>query len=445
MLRLARASIQEGVEVVRLEGVKNIRVIKPEVPVPIIGLLKRNYPDCEVYITPAAQDVDSLLELGCEIIALDGTQRARPKSATLPQLITRIHRRDTLVLADCDSVDSAVAAAAAGADVIGTTLAGYTAEHPATSGPDLELVRAICKAVDKPVIAEGRYSRRWEVEAALRMGAAGVVVGGALNDPIKQTRSLMPRHGDTEDKFGAVDIGGTWLRFGVFSNDWKLIQVERTPNPHNRKLLLDWIRSKAAEHQVKEIGLGTGGVTDPRTGEVWTAKEYLMPDHIGIKFNQETLGVPVHAHGDGHASAWGHGNLPQFAGRRVVTLAIGTGVGCGFVQSGKLWAGRRGEYPRVNDLASLAGVTYEELLGGIHLTATPTDEQKQKATDALVGAVNAIRTMYYPDDIVICGSVGLSPWLQPEVEKLGLAVTPFDHDAGLYGAAALALFPDYLD
>ncbi len=68
----------EGVNVVRLEGVKNIKAIKPEVPVPVIGLLKRTYPGSDVYITPAAQDVDALIELGCEIVALDGTQRARP-------------------------------------------------------------------------------------------------------------------------------------------------------------------------------------------------------------------------------------------------------------------------------------------------------------------------------------------------------------------------------
>ena len=445
LLRLARASISEGVEVIRLEGVKNIRAIRPEVPVPIIGLLKRSYPNCDVYITPAAQDVDSLLEIGCDVIAIDGTQRARPKGATVQKLVDRIHRRDTLVMADCDTVESAVAAAAAGADVIGTTLAGYTSESLVTAGPDLDVLRAICKAVDKPVVAEGRYSRRWEVEAALRIGAKAVTVGGALNDPVKQTRALMPRRGGADEKVGAVDIGGTWLRFGVFSNDWKVIQVERTPNPHNRTVLLDWIKAKAVEHGVSEIGLGTGGVTDPRTGEVWTAKEYLMPDHVGIKFTQDTLGVPVHAHGDGHASAWGHANLPEFAGKRVATLAIGTGVGCGFVQSGKLWAGRRGEYPRVNDLPSSAGVSYEELLGGIHLTAQPSEDQKKNATAALVGAVTAIRNLYFPDEVVICGSVGLSPWLADDVKSLGLAITPFDHDAGLYGAAALALFPDYMD
>jgi putative N-acetylmannosamine-6-phosphate epimerase/predicted NBD/HSP70 family sugar kinase len=446
LLRLARASVQEGVELLRLEGLKNIRSIKPDVPVPVIGLIKRNYPGSDVYITPAAQDVDTLLDLGCEIIALDGTQRSRPFEHRLPDLIDRIHRREAIAMADCDSLDSAIAAEAAGADLVGTTLAGYTAEHPATKGPDLDLLRQICNTVKVPVIAEGRYSQRWEVEAALRIGAVAVVIGGALNDPVKQTRALKPvsPNRDPNSVVGAIDIGGTWLRFARFSGDWKLIDVERTPNPPKREDRIAWIRSKVEEHGIQRLGLGTGGVTDPHTGEVWTAKEYLMPDHVGIVFSEETLGVTTFAHGDGHASAWGHANLPRYAGRKVATLAIGTGVGCGFVADGKIWAGTRGEYPRVNDLTAPGGGTFEDLLGGIHLTAEPSDEQKQKARTALIGAVDVLRGMYFPDDLVVCGSVGMSDWLAPELERLGLDRSPFGHDAGIYGAAALALFPDYM-
>jgi N-acetylmannosamine-6-phosphate 2-epimerase/N-acetylmannosamine kinase len=445
LLRLARASVQEGVEILRLEGIKNIKVIKPQVSTPVIGLLKRSYPHSDVYITPTAQDIDSLIELGCEVIALDATARPRPKGQTLSRLIEHIHRRGALVLADCDNLESARCAADFGADVLGTTLVGYTASVPLSEGPDLEVLRSIVQTTNRPVIAEGRFSRRWEVEAALRIGAVGVVVGGALNDPIKQTRALKPSpFVKAEDLIGAVDIGGTWLRFATFGSDWKPIQVDRTPNPPTREARLAWVREKVTEYGVVKVGLGTGGVTDPRTGEVWTAKEYLMHDQIGIRFDQSTIGVPTFAHGDGHASAWGHANLPQFAGRRVATLALGTGVGCGFVREGKIWAGRRGEYPRVNDLYGESGATFETLLGGIHLTAEPTEEQRGAAQRALEGAVAAIRGLYFPDDIVVCGSVGMSSWLASELERLDLTPSPFGPDAGIYGAAALALFTDYL-
>jgi putative N-acetylmannosamine-6-phosphate epimerase len=444
LLRLARASVQEGVSMIRLDGVKNIKAIKGEGGVPIIGLLKRSYPGSDVYITPASQDVDALLDLGCEVIALDATARERPFNATVAGLIQRVHRRNVLVMADCDTLENAIAAAEAGADLVGTTLAGYTPERAPTEGPDFELLRQICKAVTVPVIAEGRYTQRWQVETALRIGASAVVVGGALNDPVKQTRALMPLGLHVEGPIGAVDIGGTWLRFATFGSDWTLQEIKKAPNPPLRDARIAWIRERIAESGVTRVGLGTGGVTDPRTGEVWTAKEYLMPDQIGILFDKKTLGIRVFAHGDGHASAWGHANLPQFAGKRVATLAIGTGVGCGFVQEGKIWSGPRGEYPRVNDLSAPTGQTYEALLGGLHLTADPTEEQQESAKAALRSAVDALRGLYFPDEIVVCGGVGLADWLQEEVLELSLVPSPFGHDAGLFGAAALALFPDYL-
>ncbi len=442
--RLAQASVQEGVKVLRLEGVKSIRTIKPEVRAPVIGLLKRSYAKSDVYITPTTQDVDSLAELGCDVIAVDGTQRVRPYNQTLESLITKIHRRECLAMADCDTAENALAAEAAGADLIGTTLAGYTPDRAMTLGPDLDVLREICAKVKVPVIAEGRYTERWQIEAALRIGAVAVTVGGALNDPIKQTRALKPLTTFGGANVGAVDIGGTWLRFALFSGEWELIQAEQTPNPTTRQERLDWIKEQIAKFEVTRVGVSTGGVVNPCSGEVVAAKEYLMHDHVGIRFSQETLGIPVHAFGDGHASAWAHANLSQFAGKRVATLALGTGVGCGFVQKGKIWAGPNGEYPRVNDLPTASGETYETRMGGLFITKDPTDEQRQTAKESLEGAIAALRGLYFPDEIVICGSVGMSEWMATELSAAGVLPSPFGNQAGLYGAAALALFPDYL-
>lgn len=165
-----------------------------------------------------------------------------------------------------------------------------------------------------------------------------------------------------------------------------------------------------------------------------------MPDHIGLTFDEKTFGVPTYAHGDGHATAWGHACLPEFAGKRVATLALGTGVGCGFVQQGKIWAGRRGEYPRINDLPAPGGKSYEDLLGGFHITREPSEETKEHGRIALKGAVSALRDLYFPDEIIMAGTVGLSEWLREAVTEEGLKITPFGGDAGLYGAAALAIF-----
>jgi putative N-acetylmannosamine-6-phosphate epimerase len=439
LARLARASVQQGVRLLRLEGIKPVRVIKPEAKIPVIGLLKRKYPGSHVYITPTIQDAESMADLGCEIVAFDATSRARPHGQEVGAIIDRMKSRKVLTMADCDSVEAAVEAERMGADLVGTTLAGYTSARGLTDGPDLELLREIVNAVKIPVLAEGRYANRWEVEAALRIGAKGVVVGGALNDPVKQTKALMPtpRPGG---KVGAVDLGGTWMRFAVFGEDWNLELVEREPLAATGAARVAWVRDRIAHHQVVRVGVSTAGIIDPATGEVWTAKEYLMPDHVGTVWTSKTLGVPVVAHGDGHVTAWGHACLPQFAGKRVATLAIGTGVGCGFIQEGRIWSGKRGEYPRINDLPTAEGSTYEELLGGVSISSAPSQEQQARGVKALEGAVKALQDLYFPDAIVIAGGVGTSPWLAPHVARVGAELTPFGHDAGLHGAAALALF-----
>jgi hypothetical protein len=377
-----------------------------------------------------------------EIVALDATPRPRPGNDDFPALVAHIHRRKTLVMADCDSLETALYAAAAGADIIGTTLAGYTAESVKTAGPDLELLRAICAAVSVPVIAEGRFSQKWEIEAALRVGAKAVVVGGAINDPVKQTRALKPtKPASAEDRIGAVDIGGTNLRFAVFSGDWQLISKVHAPNPPRREERMDWIREQVSLSGVAKVGVSTGGVVDPRTGQVLRAKAHLMPDHELLVFDQETVTVPTVAWGDGHATAWAHANLPKYAGSRVATLAIGTGVGCGFVHNHQIWCGPDGDYPRINDLPSPTGESYEKRMGGKFISQDLSDETKEIARDSLRGAVSALRGLYFPDHIVIAGSVGLSDWMAPELVELNLDASPFGTDAGLYGAAAVALFP----
>ena len=87
-------------------------------------------------------------------------------------------------MADCGSLDDALAAADAGADLLGTTLAGYTPDRPTTTGPDLDLIAAIAQALPaNPVIAEGRVHTPAQARAALDAGAHAVVVGTAITHP----------------------------------------------------------------------------------------------------------------------------------------------------------------------------------------------------------------------------------------------------------------------
>jgi putative N-acetylmannosamine-6-phosphate epimerase len=446
LLQLARASLREGVRLLRLEGRDTIQLIKGETGAPVIGLIKRRYPASEVYITPTRLEVDELLASGCEVIALDATHRPRPGGEQLRDLVRHIRDSGRLAMADCDDPESVEFALEAGADLIGTTLAGYTAAKPHSVGPDLDFLRdAVKHAHGRPVLAEGRYSEPAQIQAALRIGAAAVVVGGAINDPIKQTRAFVQAAQRPEGAVGAVDMGGTWLRFGVFDRDWQLHHVHKSPLPKTREERLRWIKEQVGGSGITRLGISAGGTIDPQTGEVVEAKS-LIPDHVGTVLSATTLGVPTLALNDGIATSWGHACHADFAGKRLVTLALGTGVGCGVVDRQRLIMGPRGEYPRLNDLPLGGEATVEEALGGASIQSTAAEKgARGRARIMSLRAIKVADQLYLPDDIVICGGVGLSKWLgvaeSLDQFKARLMESPFGEDAGLYGAAALALFP----
>ena len=182
MLGMALATERGGAAGIRAQGLDDIRLIKDNVPLPMIGLLKVSGDD--VFITPTLQDALDVARAGSDVVALDGTRRPRPDGRTLAETIRAVHEAaGVLVMADCGSLDDALAAQDAGADVVGTTLAGYTGERSKTDGPDLELIEQIAAAVTVPLFAEGRIHTPAQARAALDAGADTVVVGTAITHP----------------------------------------------------------------------------------------------------------------------------------------------------------------------------------------------------------------------------------------------------------------------
>jgi N-acylglucosamine-6-phosphate 2-epimerase len=151
--------------------------------VPVIGLWKDGHEG--VFITPTLRHALAVANAGAHVVAVDGTRRNRPDGLTLAQTISGLRAEShALVMADCGSLEDAAAAADAGADLIGTTLAGYSGERPKTTGPDLELLEQIAAAsLGLPLIAEGRVHSPAHARQALDSGAFAVVVGTAITHP----------------------------------------------------------------------------------------------------------------------------------------------------------------------------------------------------------------------------------------------------------------------
>lgn len=185
MSAMALTVLAGGASGLRLEGPDDVAAVRALTTAPIVGLWKIS--GAPVYITPTLAAVRAVAEAGADIVAVDGTGRERPDGSTFAEVVDVVHREyGRLVMADVATLAEGVAAAAAGADVISTTLSGYTG-GPVPSGPDLDLVEQLAAALEVPVVAEGRIGSPEEVAEALRRGAWAVVVGGAITRPAQIT------------------------------------------------------------------------------------------------------------------------------------------------------------------------------------------------------------------------------------------------------------------
>ena len=184
MAGMARAAVQGGAGGIRAEGLPDIRSIRSAVDVPVIGLIKRKVAGSPIYITPTFEDAARAVEAGAHIVALDATSEFRPDGLTLTETIRRLHDELTVpVMADVSTLEEGLAAAAAGADCVGTTLSGYTLQSPKLAGPDWTLLERLVATCSVPVILEGRVWEPHEVTRAFTVGAHAVVVGSAISRP----------------------------------------------------------------------------------------------------------------------------------------------------------------------------------------------------------------------------------------------------------------------
>jgi N-acylglucosamine-6-phosphate 2-epimerase len=178
---LAQCVVANGAAGVRIEGAERIAAVRAAVSVPIVGLIKRAYPGFQPYISPTLDEINAIIDAGGDVVAFDATARVRPRGDTVAGLVTAIHARGALAMADCATAAEMTAAAADGADIVGTTLCGYTEATRGATLPAIDLVLA-ARAGGAFVILEGGVALPAQARAGRAAGADAIVVGTALTN-----------------------------------------------------------------------------------------------------------------------------------------------------------------------------------------------------------------------------------------------------------------------
>ena len=195
MGRMALAAKVGGASGIRANTKEDIKEIQSQVDLPIIGIVKRDYADSEIYITPTMKEVEELMEVKPEIIAMDATISKRPGNKSLDEFFHEVKEKypNQLWMADCSTVEEALHADELGFDFIGTTMVGYTKQSKGDKieANDFEILRKIVDKAKHRVIAEGNINTPEKARRVIELGAYSVVVGSIITRPQLITKSFV--------------------------------------------------------------------------------------------------------------------------------------------------------------------------------------------------------------------------------------------------------------
>lgn len=194
MGRMAVAAKEGGALGIRANTKEDIAEIKSQVDLPVIGIVKRDYEDSKVYITPTMKEIEELMEVKPEIIAMDATGSLRPGGVTLDDFFREVKEKypDQLFMADCSTVEEALHADELGFDFVSPTMVGYTEQSKGLkiADNDFEILREILAKAKHRVIAEGNINTPEKAKRVIELGCFSVVVGSIITRPQLITKAF---------------------------------------------------------------------------------------------------------------------------------------------------------------------------------------------------------------------------------------------------------------
>jgi glucokinase-like ROK family protein len=356
--RMALAAIGGGAAGLRINSAEHVAALRRDTNLPIIGIQKQ-YGSAGLRITPDFAAAAALAAAGASIIALDCTDRTWPDGDPWQKIIQRIHQELHLpVMADIATLDEALAAAAAGADCVGTTLNGYTSRTLHNDGFSWTLLAQMAQKLTVPIMAEGHISTPEEARRAVDSGALCVIVGSAITRPgvlATNFARALERPSSSGPAIG-VDIGGTSIKAGLVERCGEVCCTAQAPTEAAKgrdaistvleQVVRQVLAASSDRHlQPAGVGIATAGAVDNRDGSIFAATDNL-PGWAGFQlraFAEERFDLPAFVVNDAQAAVLAEQHFGLGRGLSdFVAITIGTGVGGGIVSGGKLLRGQHG-------------------------------------------------------------------------------------------------------
>ena len=356
--RIAQAVVASGAAGLRINGPEHVRAVRQDSDVPIVAIHKR-YDNGSLQITPDFASAAALAAAGASIIALDCSNGNRTNGEAWQVIIQRIHEELRLpVMADIATLEEGLAAANAGADLIGTTLNGYTEETWGNHFFDWSLLADLVGRTRVPVIAEGHISTPEEARRAAAMGAWCVIVGSAITRPGVITTKFVRALGrdSTAAPAVGVDIGGTCIKAGLVQPTGEVSLGTRVPTQaaKGRDAIaaglceaIQQVVKAARESGIRPAGLGiaSAGAISAKDGSVFAATENLpgWADFELRSFVERRFDLPAWVVNDAHAAVLAELHFGMVRSlSNFVAITVGTGIGGGIVSNGRLLQGQHG-------------------------------------------------------------------------------------------------------
>lgn len=260
------------------------------------------------------------------------------------------------------------------------------------------------------------------------------------------------------EQFLCIDIGGTSIKFAIFSEDGQIVSpvnTLKTQQTNGNTEILDSLHSiildKSSQHNLVGVCVSSAGVVDTEKGRIQYAG-YTIPGYTGTEIKsyvEETFHIPCEVENDVNCACLGEYWKGAGKGSQsMVCLTIGTGVGGAIMNDGHLWHGysnTAGEigYMNVNghrfqDIASTSylvkevnqakGLSGHQALNGYEIfqAAKAGDGQAkegiQKLVEHLVIGLTTIIYLVNPQVIVLGGGIMaqeemLKPLIEDELRR----------------------------